>query len=464
MNIEKQIVLELNQLRNKNFDLIIWKSFDRINDGVDGKTDIDLYLVEGSFNELEKNLFELGWRKFNSEYWRKFPEVNDFFKIFNNGQKNTLIHFHLHETIRTGDRFVKSLFIPKEFVKDSIINQNSFRTLTFEKESELSIIRSAYKVKIVDYIMSIIRFNKDRLFIYHDETKSLIESKIDVINDDLLFDVYPEYIDYLDSRSIIKTMVHRKKIRSKYKEFKKYSRVLIFYMKLVSSKLLINGKYIKKGLLVSIIGVDGTGKSTTSNNVYKKLSSQLRVKLIYLGIPKSVAKFRNKLYKIQKITISKNEVEKMDNSESKQNKNNKKAIVDTIFSLAVTFIKSLKYLQIKFLLSLGFIVITDRYPLNNIIDYNPQYKNSLFYKFQNKLNDIFRQPDKFILLTLTSAELDSRNIKLNKSLLEDNKMIQKKLIAFANNNDYLILNNISKKFLDNEFKIINYIFGVNNDS
>ena len=154
----------------------------------------------------------------------------------------------------------------------------------------------------------------------------------------------------------------------------------------------------------------------------------------------------------------------MDNSESKQNKNNKKAIVDTIFSLAVTFIKSLKYLQIKFLLSLGFIVITDRYPLNNIIDYNPQYKNSLFYKFQNKLNDIFRQPDKFILLTLTSAELDSRNIKLNKSLLEDNKMIQKKLIAFANNNDYLILNNISKKFLDNEFKIINYIFGVNNDS
>ena len=464
MNIENQIVLELNQLRKKNFDLIIWKSFDRINDGVEGKTDIDLYLADGAFHELEKHLFKLGWRKFNSEYWRKFPEVNDFFKIFNNGQKNTLIHFHLHETIRTGDRFLKSLFIPKEFIKDSIINQNSFRTLTFEKESELSIIRSAYKIKTVDYIMSLIRFNKDRLFIYHDETKSLIESKRDVINDDFLFDIYPEYFDYLNSRSIIKTMVHRKKIRSKYKNFKKYSPALIFYIKLVSSKLLINGKYIKKGLLVSFIGVDGTGKSTTSKNIYKQLSSQLRVKVIYLGIPKSIAKFRNKLYKIQKLTITKTEVEKINNFESKENKNNKKVIVDTIFSLTVTFIKLLKHLQIKALLSLGFIVVTDRYPLNNIIDYNPQYKNSIFYKFQNKLNNIFREPDKFILLTLTSEELDSRNIELNKNLLEENKIVQKKLTEFANNNDCLILNNNSKNFLNNEYKIINYIFGVNNDS
>ena len=55
------------------------ENFDRINDGVDGKTDIDLYLVDGDF-QTEKHLFKLGWRKFNSEYWRKFPEVNDFFK------------------------------------------------------------------------------------------------------------------------------------------------------------------------------------------------------------------------------------------------------------------------------------------------------------------------------------------------------------------------------------------------
>ena len=80
------------------------------------------------------------------------------------------------------------------------------------------------------------------------------------------------------------------------------------------------------------------------------------------------------------------------------------------------------------------------------------------------MNNIFREPDKFILLTLTSEELDSRNIELNKNLLKENKIIQKKLTEFANNNDCLILNNISKNFLYNEYKIINYIFGVNNDS
>ena len=68
--------------------------------------------------------------------------------------------------------------------------------------------------------MSLIRLNKDRLFIYHDETKSLIESKRDVINDDFLFDIYPEYFDYLNSRSIIKTMVHRKKYEANIKILK----------------------------------------------------------------------------------------------------------------------------------------------------------------------------------------------------------------------------------------------------
>ena len=52
MDIEKQITTELNLLNEENFNLIIWKSFDRLNEAFEGKTDIDFYLSNQSIDNL----------------------------------------------------------------------------------------------------------------------------------------------------------------------------------------------------------------------------------------------------------------------------------------------------------------------------------------------------------------------------------------------------------------------------
>tara|TARA_Y100001954_G_scaffold133677_1_gene142812 strand:- start:1807 stop:3201 length:1395 start_codon:yes stop_codon:yes gene_type:complete len=454
VDIEKQVKTELNLLNEENFNLIIWKSFDRLNEAFEGKTDIDFYLSNQSIDNLDLKLKELNWVKFKSEHWRNFIEVHDYFKFYFDNKKKEikLIHFHIHEKIRTGDRFIKSLEIPAKFINSDLEYRNAFLTLNRMKEFELSIMRSAFKLKIIDYIMSLIRFDKQRLFIYQNETKSLYNflSAEDIKNLELNLNF--KLITYLSSESIMFTWACRRKIKNKYKKFKKYKPSILFYFKLISSKILIDGKYIKKGLHVSIVGVDGVGKSSSLENIYSTLGNQIRFKVIYFGIPKSIAGLRKKLFTLKNIFNKNKKTEYKTNSTLSNSKF--KVLNDTVFSVLVTLIKILKFIQLKIFLFFGYIVFTDRYPIEDIVDFNPQWKSSKLLKLQFKTNNIFTKPQLFVLLTLNEDDLDSRNKDLNSRLLTQNKKIQLELINYFKKNNHLILDNMSCNFKSNEMKIL----------
>ena len=95
---KKQILDDLKYFNSKNQKLIIWKSFDRLDESIFGKTDFDLLLLEGNFQTLLPLLKERGWTKFEAEKWRSFEKIHDFFKIIQDGNNNNfLIHFHIHD-------------------------------------------------------------------------------------------------------------------------------------------------------------------------------------------------------------------------------------------------------------------------------------------------------------------------------------------------------------------------------
>ena len=45
--IKTQILKDLDFFKSNNQKLIIWKSFDRLQESITGKTDFDLYLIDG---------------------------------------------------------------------------------------------------------------------------------------------------------------------------------------------------------------------------------------------------------------------------------------------------------------------------------------------------------------------------------------------------------------------------------
>ena len=446
--IKTQILEDLDFFKSNNQKLIIWKSFDRLQESVTGRTDFDLFLIDGNFRKFDNISHQVGWAKFKAEKWRSFQGIYDYFKIFKDEKNNNyLIHFHVHETIRTGERFTKSLVLNREIFDNKIEKIDDFYTTDKHLDHELKIIRACFKLTFLDIVISMFRLNSFPIFKYRKEIVCISNNKLS--GDDLILD------KYISEKSIIKFLVINYKIRKKYRFYKKKRLYKNYYYKLIRSKLSKGGKLTLNKYLFSFIGVDGSGKTTTIDNVYKLLSTQLKVKVIYFGIPKSIKKMRFQLHKFKNFA-KKSETKKKINPTSE----NKNKLIDTFFSTSVSLIKLIKNLQVKIYQIKGYIVLTDRYPVENIIDDLPQWRNSYFNNIEKKLNRIFKEPNKTFLLYADEETLQVRKPDSYQDLKKNKLSLQTKLInSFKSKSNLnlvsLIENSNSKN--NNEFRIIKEI-------
>ena len=79
--IKTQILKDLDFFKSNNQKLIIWKSFDRLQESITGKTDFDLYLIDGNIKKFNNLTHQLGWAKFKAEKWRSFEESTIILKF-----------------------------------------------------------------------------------------------------------------------------------------------------------------------------------------------------------------------------------------------------------------------------------------------------------------------------------------------------------------------------------------------
>tara|TARA_B100000676_G_scaffold229073_1_gene227353 strand:+ start:1391 stop:2758 length:1368 start_codon:yes stop_codon:yes gene_type:complete len=446
--IKTQILEDLDFFKSNNQKLIIWKSFDRLQESVTGRTDFDLFLIDGNFRKFDNISHQVGWAKFKAEKWRSFQGIYDYFKIFKDEKNNNyLIHFHVHETIRTGERFTKSLVLNREIFDNKIEKIDDFYTTDKHLDHELKIIRACFKLTFLDIVISMFRLNSFPIFKYRKEIVCISNNKLS--GDDLILD------KYISEKSIIKFLVINYKIRKKYRFYKKKRLYKNYYYKLIRSKLSKGGKLTLNKYLFSFIGVDGSGKTTTIDNVYKLLSTQLKVKIIYFGIPKSIKKMRFQLHKFKNFA-KKSETKKKINPTSE----NKNKLIDTFFSTSVSLIKLIKNLQVKIYQIKGYIVLTDRYPVENIIDDLPQWRNSYFNNIEKKLNRIFKEPNKTFLLYADEETLQVRKPDSYQDLKKNKLSLQTKLInSFKSKSNLNLVSLIenSKSKNNNEFRIIKEI-------
>ena len=446
--IKTQILEDLDFFKSNNQKLIIWKSFDRLQESVTGRTDFDLFLIDGNFRKFDNISHQVGWAKFKAEKWRSFQGIYDYFKIFKDEKNNNyLIHFHVHETIRTGERFTKSLVLNREIFDNKIEKIDDFYTTDKHLDHELKIIRACFKLTFLDIVISMFRLNSFPIFKYRKEIVCISNNKLS--GDDLILD------KYISEKSIIKFLVINYKIRKKYRFYRKKRLYKNYYYKLIRSKLSKGGKLTLNKYLFSFIGVDGSGKTTTIDNVYKLLSTQLKVKVIYFGIPKSIKKMRFQLHKFKNFA-KKSETKKKINPTSE----NKNKLIDTFFSISVSLIKLIKNLQVKIYQIKGYIVLTDRYPVENIIDDLPQWRNSYFNNIEKKLNRIFKEPNKTFLLYADEETLQVRKPDSYQDLKKNKLSLQTKLInSFKSKSNLNLVSLIenSKSKNNNEFRIIKEI-------
>ena len=455
--IKKELLSDFEYFDLNNQKLIIWKSFDRLEESLSGGTDFDLLLVQGDGDILLGLLEERGWTKFIAEKWRRFRNIHDYFKVFLDEEgKSVIIHFHVHEVVRTGQRFTKSLEINNELFMDQLTIKNGFETVREGFDLEMKVVRASYKLTILDLVLSFLRFNSDSIYKYRKEILRSSKESVKGLSSEL-------FSEYFSTKSTLKFLYANMKIRNRYKEFKIKKLLKNYYFKLIYSKISSGGKFPNKGFLFSFIGVDGSGKTTMIENVDALLSNQIKIKTIYMGIPKSIKTIRSRLYKIKTVFIKESSESKTGEDEPKIF--SEKRFINTIFSLIVSIIKTFKILQIYAYKKLNYIVITDRYPMEGIADDLPQWKNSYFRKYEMKINKLFIKPDKIFLLYANLEVLKLRRFDNYQNQYQTRIKNQDGLLAMLEKDPLIVKIDNTSNFKDNEFEIINKVFEkVRNDS
>ncbi len=293
-----------NQLDQENIIYCHWKSNERLAEFVNGEEDLDLLFYPKDEERVHRALLSSGAKKFEALPLGKYENIKDYLAL--DADTGKLVHFHVHFELDIGEKNLKRYRLPwtSEILENRI------------KHEDVDVYTSSYEHELLLLILrEILRRPPHKIFLF----KSRIQIKLDVKNefewlkkridknklfsysDKLIPELSPILTSILDngitrsgilnSRNFITNF--RKQVRNKSSISSEL--VLLKYrfdnfVHKVFRKLKI---YLPKrrvspqgGVIVSFIGSDGAGKSTTIENVYKEFSKKIDTVILYMGNPK----------------------------------------------------------------------------------------------------------------------------------------------------------------------------------
>jgi len=291
------------QLNEESLHYCHWKSNCRLNNALQGDTDLDI-LVDRSHSirfreillqhDIKPLLAAPGWRYPGLEDYLGFDDISGEF-----------FHLHVHYQLVLGEQFVKNYHLPiEDQVLKSTTMQSGVRIPLPEVELVILCMRALLKYRDRDLIKDLFSIRSPGVPLHiRQELEYLFNQTTMEAVDEILrkeFNLLPRKIilDFLstislDQRNGREFYSLRKKLRISLARFQRYSRLKAssiyfiemwrrrktFYPKKNKGKMnLANG-----GISLALVGIDGAGKSTFHQYVIAWLSWKLNVLGFYLG-------------------------------------------------------------------------------------------------------------------------------------------------------------------------------------
>ncbi len=366
-----------------------------------GKGDFDILLDKKDGQRFELFLLNLGFKRRISTFNNSFFGVDNF--LFYDSNTEKLHHFHIHYDIIFGSKNGLNYY----FKDSNIWFENSY-------------LHEQFLIKIVnpevEYVFLILRIlvssdnlKKVKRFIKRENINkyTLKEGKlVTLINAEKLDFILNKY--FLDFKNIVSIFFTNKGKFSLIKEIyleRKTKKILARYLRVdlttnrVFNRVRKESKHVSShalstnGRIISLIGVDGAGKTTLSKEIKNWLDYKLSVRNIFLGQVKNsrvnwALRKLGKSFKVIGLTSLSNYVQDY------------------------THIINAKYrqngaIESNYLAQRGHYIITDRYPLKEfwnmeLIMDGPKLKekSALYNRERDIYNKIDNYPHLIIILKI----------------------------------------------------------------
>ncbi|MDX2246065.1 MAG: hypothetical protein SF052_04780 [Bacteroidia bacterium] len=407
-----------------------WKSTVRLKESFLGQTDFDLLVDRKDARLLYQILNEAGFKRRLGTSNKIYPGMEDYLGW--DETTGVIHHFHIHYDLIIGKKFRKNIVLPfTPSVLDASIEDEIFPIRTIIPEQELIIFITRIALK-TDLTLK----NHVKRILGRDIFPKMISKELDyllkIVNPELFrkcihewFGDHPVYEAFVESYRkgrLMKDFLNlRKDILKGIGSYTRYSKASVGKM------VQINETAAKAsvtwvaggGCILSFIGCDGSGKSSTVSTVESWLSGKLSVKRLYMGLPRK--------NRINQLLIQMNKF-----AGATKIKAIKRA-VNGMQRVNIARFKYQLYIQANQLKNQGHIVIFDRYPLKAFwempkpIDGPRMPENTWWGKLERSYLEKIGDPDHLFLMYVTEEESVRR--KPEHSLEKNRVMIREKIGA-----------------------------------
>ncbi len=308
-----------------------WKSNEHLAEGLDGLTDLDVFVLKKHKQLAEQGLKEAKYIKFRPQKSAIYEDVDEWIGFdYNTGK---LVHVHLHYRIITGTKFVKQYEFPlDEKIIETRILHHQEQVYVAAPEIEIIILYSRITLKANDCKNIKLKNDDIKEIVYLKGLLDLkaLEKECDSIfgeNGKKVFDLIQKedlskddwFSVYTYVRKWLKKYMRRSDasalLRHKYFYFRNIYNAIA--KKRLHKHPIGKKTLTPKGMTVCFIGADGSGKSTVSCEIEKWLTWKIEASRFYLGSGDHYnGLLKRFLRKVSSKFSHKNKVQS--NSESKQ--------------------------------------------------------------------------------------------------------------------------------------------------
>lgn len=371
-----------------------WKSSRRAGSALNGDGDVDLLIKKKDQHRAEAILFKQGFKRFPSVAWRDHPAIASFLGF--DEASGRLIHFHLHFRLIVGERLLKNYRIPWE--QDLLVRAIPHPTLPIRildpvSEAIMLTVRACLEFGRLDpatlrvWRATTKKFALDRIGLAaRVDRRTLFERARELMSEELAEMV----ADAIYGKPELERCRRlRRSVRAHFAPHRTYNslearlrsagRIVLWIAGSLNKRLLHlarpwNRRAPSSGCVVALTGVDGSGKTTVSAAIRKWLGAEIDVIPIYFGTGNGRPSiWLWPLKRMIPMIVSMIGV-KSESASNGKTLGGSPGLIYSMFlivwAMAVAREKRSKLLAARRGSARGMVVLTDRYPQNEIIGFN----------------------------------------------------------------------------------------------
>lgn len=294
------LILKLcRALEAEKIDYCHWKSNEAISRSASGDNDLDLLIRRADAERFTKTLFELGFREAQEDDKKRLPGILNYYGY--DAGADRIIHVHVHYQLVVGNDLSKNYHIPIEQpYLDSARQAELFRVPASEFELVIFVLRMVLKHSTWDSILmrqGRLSPSECRELKYLATSENL--AKVDSVLSYLPYisqDLFNSCLQSLQPGCSLKKRIRTGEqlqealeacARRPHAEdiFAKFLRLIWLFVHISIFRQKLRRRLANGGLLIAIVGGDGSGKTTAIDGLYGWLSQKFEVVKLHMGKP-----------------------------------------------------------------------------------------------------------------------------------------------------------------------------------